>query len=270
MNEERNTRSMWIWIAVFVIVGLLSLFWFSSVASSEESFTGLYEDLDSKKTSVTSLMGVTAGAATAISLLPGDAGTPIADQMANLSGYFLVILTAIFIEKWMLTITGWLAFKILIPVGCGLLIASLLLSNDKLRQFGAKLILFAIVIFLIVPASIGLTSKIDKSSRESIKMTIEETEKETKKIKDAAGNDKDKNAIEKIIGTVKGGVSAKINEFEGLLKQISEHIAALIVTSCVVPIGVILFFFWVIKAITGIDINLPMPKGAGLLGRLRR
>ena len=40
------------------------------------------------------------------------------EQLADLSSHFLVVLCAIYLEKYLLTLTGFLAFKILIPVAC--------------------------------------------------------------------------------------------------------------------------------------------------------
>lgn len=51
-----------------------------------------------------------------ITLIPGDVGTPIAEKVADLSGYLLIVLCAIFLEKYLVTITGYAAFKIFIPV----------------------------------------------------------------------------------------------------------------------------------------------------------
>lgn len=257
MEEITKKKTAIAIMAVLVIIGLLSFFWISDIASSESNFAGIYSSLDEKKTTVTELMAVTAGSSTAISLLPGDAGTPIAEQMADLSGYFLFILTAVFLEKWLVTMMGMLAFRIMIPAACLIVIIAILTSSEAIRNIGIKVAIVALAFFLLVPASVLVTKQIDESAQESMKITIEETEKEAKEIKDAAQDDKDKNALEKLISRVKGGVSAKIKLFEGQLSKITEHIAVLIVTSCVIPIGVILFFFWIIKLVTGIEIKLP-------------
>ena len=111
--KKVERRTTVIIIAILVAIAIISLFWISGIASSEDSFQGTYNALDEKRTNVTELMGVTAASSTAISLLPGDAGTPIAEQLADLSGYFMFILAEIYLEKWMVTITGMLAFKIL-------------------------------------------------------------------------------------------------------------------------------------------------------------
>lgn len=259
--ELNITKKTIIAAIILIIIAAVSFFWIAGIASAEESFTGTYSSLEDKRTHVTELMGVTAASSTAITLLPGDAGTPIADQLADLSGYFMFILAAIYLEKWLVTITGMLAFKILIPAGCLLLAAVLLCVGEELRpvgyKFGIKLICFALMAFAIVPASVVVTEKIDASYQESIQQTIEDTKNDTQRIQDAANDDQDANALEKLMNKVKGGASAQLDKFENTLNRITESVAMLIVTSCAIPVAVLIFFFWIIRMITGINISLP-------------
>ena len=264
--SERNKTI--IIVAALAIVGLLSLFVISGFASSEESFPGTYAALDEKRTTVTELMGVTAASSAAISLLPGDAGTPIAEQLADLSGYFMFILGAICLEKWMVTITGMLAFKILIPAACLILILGKLFFGDTWRSVGIKLICFALMMFAIVPASIVVTEKIDASYEASMQQMIEDTRNDTEQIQVAAEKE-DSNAIEKFVNKVKGGVSGQLDKFENTLNRLTESIAVLIVTSCVIPIAVIVFFIWLIKLLTGVSIQIPNMRISKMAWRKR-
>ncbi|MCR5034757.1 MAG: beta-carotene 15,15'-monooxygenase [Clostridia bacterium] len=265
LSEKRKTVII---IAALAVVGLLSLFVISGFASSEESFPGTYAALDQKRTTVTELMGVTAASSAAISLLPGDAGTPIAEQLADLSGYFMFILGAICLEKWMVTITGMLAFKILIPAACLILILGKLFFGDTWRSVGIKLICFALMMFAIVPASIVVTEKIDASYEASMEQMIEDTRNDTEKIQ-AAAEDEDANAIEKFVKKVKGGVSGQLDKFENTLNRMTESIAVLIVTSCVIPVAVIVFFIWLIKLLTGVSIQIPNMRISKMAWRKR-
>lgn len=47
-----------------------------------------------------------------ITLIPGDVGTPIAEKVADLSGYLLIVLCAVYLEKYLVTLTGYAAFKL--------------------------------------------------------------------------------------------------------------------------------------------------------------
>ena len=274
-------------VVILLAVAAVSFFWIAGVASSEDSFTGTYQSLDQKRTTVTELMGVTAASSTAISLLPGDAGTPIATQLADLSGYFMFILAAIYLEKWMVTITGMLAFKILIPVACGILIlaqiiayraggsisetdeTSLYAMSDKWKEVGVKLILFGLMVFAVIPVSGIVTERIDASYQQSVQQTIEDTRNDAQKIRDTVGEEKDEGVVERLFNKVKGGVAGQLDKFENTLNRITEAIAVLIVTSCAIPLAVLAFFIWLIKLLTGINITIPRFRASKLLGRMK-
>ena len=68
--------------------------------------------LDEKKSTVTGLAAASISVSSAITLIPGDTATPIANELADLSTYFMVILSAVFLEKYLLTIIGFIVFKI--------------------------------------------------------------------------------------------------------------------------------------------------------------
>ena len=68
------------------------------------------QSLDDKKTTALELTAAATAASAAITLIPGDAGTPIADKLADLSSYFLIVVCAIYLEKYLVTITGLAAF----------------------------------------------------------------------------------------------------------------------------------------------------------------
>ncbi len=288
IRMKKNDRlKLVIIIGILAAIGLFSWLYLSGVASSEDSFQGTYASLDEKRTNVTELMGVTAASSTAISLLPGDAGTPIADQLADLSGYFMFILAAIYLEKWMVTITGMLAFKILIPVACGILIlaqiiayraggsisetdeTSLYAMSDKWKEVGVKLILFGLMVFAVIPVSGIVTERIDASYQQSVQQTIEDTRNDAQKIRDTVGEEKDEGVVERLFNKVKGGVAGQLDKFENTLNRITEAIAVLIVTSCAIPLAVLAFFIWLIKLLTGINITIPRFRASKLLGRMK-
>ena len=257
-NRKKEIVITCVIIGVLLVAAAVSYFYISGIASSEETFTGTYGALDAKRTTVTELMGVTAASSTAITLLPGDAGTPIAEQLADLSGYFMFIMAVLCFEKWMVTITGMVAFKIMIPVACLILIIARLMAGQKLAEMGFKILLVALMMFAIVPASVVLTEKIDESYQASIQQMIEDTKEDTQQIQSTVGDEKDDTIIEKLFSKVKGGVSGTLDKFEKTLNRITEAIAVLIVTSCAIPIGVLIFFLWLIKLVSGV--SLPIPK----------
>ncbi len=67
-----------------------------------------------------------------------------------MSSYFLVVLCAILLGKYLLTITGTVTFFILIPIACVLYILHVRFDWIGLRHLPAKLAVFGALIFLII------------------------------------------------------------------------------------------------------------------------
>ena len=160
--SDRNKTLKYVLVAVAVLVALLSFFAIAPVASSPEAHSGTIQSLDQKKDTVLGLVAASTGTSAAVTLLPGDTCTPIAEKLVDLSSDFLVVLAAIYLEKYLLTILGLAAFRVLIPLACLMVIAALLLRTSlALRQtilrLGAKFLLFGICAFLLVPV-IGVVS----------------------------------------------------------------------------------------------------------------
>ena len=60
-----------------------------------------------------------------ITALPGDTGTPVAEQLAQLSGNLGIVLAVLYLEKYLLTILWSVGLGILIPFALVLLAVSL-------------------------------------------------------------------------------------------------------------------------------------------------
>lgn len=254
-------------IIILVVMAFVSFFGFSALASDEGNYTGTYQVLTEKQNAVLGMTAATAVAATAITVLPGDIGTPVADEMADLSGYFVFILCAIFLEKWILTTFGMIAFKIIIPIALIAIIVGIVIANKGIRRIAIKLIIFALILFFIVPVSALITKEMDESYQESVNKTVTEINNDSEELNAAS---EDESALEKIINTFKDGAAGIANSFKEKLANFTEYVANLIVTSCVIPIAVVLLIIWIIKMMTGISIDLPKPKGSKVLHKFKK
>ena len=65
---------------------------------------------EKKKANVIALVVSSAAALTAVSFIPGDARSPIANKPLDLSSNLLIILAAVYLEKYLLTTLGLLLF----------------------------------------------------------------------------------------------------------------------------------------------------------------
>ena len=256
-NMDRKNIAL---IAAALIVMLLFIFVISKAAADPANHTQTLEALDEKKTDVLTMTATSAGAATAIAAIPGDATTPVANKLADLTSYFLIILMVIFLEKYLVTLTGYATFNILIPIACVLFIAGIVAARRTLKVWAAKVAVFGVVIFLIIPASMKVSSIIEETHEISMENAIQEAEEITEEINEST--DSDGNIIEQALDKLAGGVSGLLDKGEQILNQFIESIAVMFVTSCLIPIAVLMFVLWLVKMMFEVQINVPreLPK----------
>ena len=247
-------------VGILLVILLLSMTVVSKFASDPENHTKTIESLDEKKADVLKLTATSAAASTALAAIPGDATTPVANKLADLTSYFLIILMVVFLEKYLVTLTGYVTFFILIPAACVLLASGICLDKTFLKILAVKIAVFGFVIYAIIPFSMNISAMIEDTYESSIEMTLKEAEDITNEINEST--DSEGNIIEKALSKIQDGVSGILKKGEKLLNQFIEAIAVMMVTSCLIPVVVLLFMLWVIRIVFGININVPksMPK----------
>lgn len=291
----KNNITKCICAVILVVIGILSFTTVSQYASAPEHHKTTIASLDDKKETVLELTAATTATSALITLLPGDTATPIAEKMADLSTYLLVVLCAVFLEKYLVTITGYAAFRYLIPAACVLFLINLAVNNETIRKLASKLLIFGLAIFVVVPASVKMSDLIENTYRAQIESAMEEA-KETQDIvgdvsdrestteaasdtqsdrKEQSANndttsdsgvfgflDKAKDAISNAKDSVNDAVSNVAISSEELVKKVEntlnrfiEAVAVMIITSCVIPMLVLVFFFWLIKILLEVDVT---------------
>ena len=247
--------------ALLLALALVSFFPVAQKMSQPQTFSHAIESLDKKQETVLELTAASTAASAAITLLPGDAATPIAEKLADLSGYFLIVLCAIFLEKYLLTVMAGAAFRVLLPLACVLLAASLFFYRDTLRALSKKLALFALAVVLIIPTSIFL---FETTYRASIDATVESAMQTTEAIGKATDENADSEAksglsglFSKVTEGVSSAATAAVDKLKHVLNDFLEALAVMLVTSCLIPVLVLVFFVWLLKLFLGVDAPAP-------------
>ena len=282
---------------ILLLVAILSVTVIGKYVSAPENHQKTIASLDEKKQTVIELTAASTVTSALITLLPGDTATPIAEKMADVSGYLLIVLCAIYLEKYLVTITGYVAFTYLIPAACVLWILNLFFANATVRKLAAKLAVFGIAIFLVVPASVKISDLIGDTYQAQIEATIEDA-KSTQNILENSdsGNDtgeaeigtgtteaatantqektnsesgsvsnifdwaKDafssaKDSVANVVENVTISTEELVQKVENSLNHFIEAVAVMIITSCVIPMLVLLLFFWMVKIVLDVDLS---------------
>lgn len=251
---------------ILLVVTVLLSFFVAKVVSNPSFNAATIASLDDKKATVLKLAASSAASSTALSLLPGDVATPIANQLASLTSYFIVVLSAILLEKMLVSVVGYVSFTYIIPAACTSGILYLFFKKDVFKTIGIKLAIFGIVIFMAIPASIKVSDLIYSSQQARVEQTVEIAEKNEEYITDKKDElaKEDKNWFSKIGDYWAGltskiglGVSDIVKKGENSLNNFLDATAILIITTCIIPIIVILLFVWMIKILFNFDIKLP-------------
>lgn len=254
-------------VVIPLLIAFLSVFVVAKFAASPDFHAKSLEALNEKQTTVLELAAASTAASAAITLIPGDTATPIAEKLADLSSGFLLVLCAIYLEKYLLTITGYVAFDFLIPIACLLCIIQVFIKWDGLRVLARKLVIFGIAIVLVIPASVKVSNLIEDTYQASIDSTLaaaKETTEDVENSLEESGGETDEGFLSGLfskltdgISGVASGISEKVGE---MVNNFMEALAVMLVTSCAIPILVLVFFAWLVKLL--FNVNLPVGSSA--------
>ena len=238
MENEKQKKILFALIPI--VIALLSFFVIARFTSSTEFNAKTIQSLDDKKTTVMELAAASTAASAAITLILGDVGNPIA--CVFFSGYLL-----------------W--------------------RKEILRVVAQKFLLFGLAVYLVIPASVKVADMIETTYASSIESTIETAKQTTDEIESETGESgqvDDKSSNEKsqsdsdsdskenaggffsgLFNKVQEGVSTATANVENVLNNFIEALAILLVTSCLIPILVLIFFVWLVKMLLGLNIDIP-------------
>lgn len=237
MKNEKVMKSL---IAVLLLVlAVFSFVFVGDVAENPKAYSHTIAALDQKEQNVLKLTAGATATSVLITLIPDDIATPLADKLADVAGYLLIVICAVYAEKYLLTITGFAAFRILIPLACIFGIVSLFRKNSWSRQLAVKLVVFAAVAVLVIPVSIRTSEMVEGVYRESIESTLEEAEQAQDEV---------------------GSQDAIMEKAKAIINNYVQAVAIFIVTSCVIPVVVLIFFSWVLRMLFGINFVVRPPK----------
>lgn len=255
-------------VALLIIAALLSEFVGRPHFENVETWSGTIEVIDAKKNNVLALTTSTIALSAAISALPDDTGTPVAEQLTQLSGNLGIVLAALYLEKYLLTVLGFLSFGVLGPAAFVLLAASLLAhgrlsTGHTLFILGVRILLIGIIAVTVVPASVWVTQRIDETYQISISQTEPEGSAEES---EPAGDESQENknfwdsiasGAAQLVSNLKDGIKSVT---DGVVEQVTnliEGTIVMIVTSCLVPLLVLAVFLWMGHSLMGIDVSAP-------------
>lgn len=263
-------------ICTVILISLIILF--STVVlpflHNPKTYTPIIQILDEKKSNVLKLLTASSSASVLITAIPGDTATPIATKVADLSSAFLLILTILYLEKYLLTIIGTFAC-LTICLGFILLIISIWRQKTS-RKTGIKFIVCAGISLTIIPGSTLITHMIDQTYETSIQETIDNAVSSSKEeIIDEQTESKNvwdqiAYGFSQIVDTISSSASKAYEWAQNALNNFIEATAVMLVTSCLIPVITFLIAVWLAKNLIERITDRPIEMNSQIIPTLKK
>ena len=249
-------------ILILVLIGVFSFFVITSWLPDRGFIKDSIKSVEESSNTVMKFSAATLSTSLAISALPDDFATPLADSLADMNIYFIAILVMLHFEQLLIRYGVKLAFAIAIPVACGIGILSILLKKELLKGIAARVAVLGLAVALVVPCSTHITNYVAADLTAYVENTIADTEDGADKLNEAMdGGTEEQTIFEKLsdlFQTAINDMSNLMSHFQNTIRKCMNSIAILILTNCLMPIVNFFILKWVLKET--FHIALPMPQ----------
>ena len=240
-----------------ILIAALSFFFLAGILSSPETYSGIIRSIDDKVETVLKLTASSTAASAGITAIPGDVGTPIAEKLADFSEYGILILCVLYAEKYLLSILGSGVFKFIIPIACMLYPLGFFRDLEGIKPILKKIAIVSLALYFVIPLSVHISDRIYETYQASIDNTISAAEDLAEDAVIAGSSAEAQNAIQRIWSALSDSASSLAERGAEILNRFIESLAVMIVTSCVIPILVLLFSLWIINQVFGFSLPAP-------------
>lgn len=217
------------------------------------------ESIEKSQETIMTFSGATLATSVAISALPDDFASPLANTISDLNVYLIFMLIVVFVEKLIVLEGTKISFACIIPLACGLYVIHIWSKYDLCRQLARKFMILGISIILVIPISTHFTEYICADYLTYVDETIEATQAGADKINEAMEVDEDGTIFEKLstaFETAIQGIKDLLIYFDGVVKKCVNSIAIMIVTTFVLPLLILMLFKWLLKELFALNIPL--------------
>lgn len=251
-------------VLALLLIAAISFFVVTAKLPETDFVKDSLKSVEDSSSTVMKLSAATLATSLAISALPDDFATPLADSLADMNVYFIAILAVLLLEKILIGYGIELAFAVVIPLACVMLALSIGLKKEALKTFAVRLCVLALTVAFVVPVGTHTAEYVAADLAEYVEETIVETEAGAGKLNEAMqGGETDKTVFEKlsdIFQTAVDSVSDLMLHFRNTIRKCMNSIAILILTNCLIPLITFFILRWMLKESFHVVIPLPPLK----------
>lgn len=250
-----------------LLIAALSFFAFASWLPDSGFVGDSLESLEESSDTVMEFSAATLAVSLAISALPDDFATPLAESLTDMNLYFVAILVVLFLEKLLLQYGIKAACTALIPLACLIWGVYLVTKRGVWRSLAVRICVLALAVAFVVPCSTHITGVVAADLTAYVHETIQETGDSAGKLNEAMeSGGEDQTIFERLsdlFQTAIQGVTDLLTHFQDTIRKCMNAIAILILTDCLMPLLTLFVFKWLLGEL--FRITLPLPS----MGRRR-
>lgn len=252
-----------------VVAIVLSFACIGPFLSNPETHQDTLKIINDSKDKAVFLSATVTIASTALSLLPDDTATPLANEISNLSTPLMIIVCILYFEQFMLTLLETLAFRILVPIGLFFIILNVLTGKKGWILYAKRLILLAIVCACIIPASTYVVDVINKTFSEKIDGIDAKIDEVRRAFENIIGGENDGNILT-FFSNVATGVGSVFVFAKDALGFMVDGVVVLFITSCLIPAATAIVFIWFMKSIMNDKIENIEDTAMSVINKVKR
>lgn len=213
------------------------------------------DSLEKSQETIMTFSGTTIATSIAISALPDDFASPLAQTISDLNVYFVFMLIVVFVEKLLVVEGIKIALACVIPAACVLYILYVLSTKMVFKDFAKKLLVLGIAVITVIPISTHFTGTVCDDYMAYVDQTIEETEAGAEDLDDS--------------NSLIPNVSNMLANFKNVVKKCVNSIAIMVVITFVVPLLMMFLFRWLLKELFSLQISIPNKQWDDLQNKVK-
>jgi len=257
---KTDSAKLAIKVLIVILCAAISFVFAADAVSRTQLISDTLQSLEKSNSTILAFSAAALGTAIAISAIPGDFGSPLADKIADLNDYLLLLLVVVFVERLIVVNGISIAFKILIPAACILVGLFFATKKELLKSIAVKLVILAIAISLVIPFSSWIVKTVCSEYTDYVEVTIDETKDCTDKFNQEAENESDEASLfDKLASTLKvvgSSLAGVLDTFKQMIGKLSNALAILVVTTFVIPIAAFLILLFILKQLFSLNLSV--------------
>ena len=264
----------WKRIAAFALILILmvcSVTFLGKTFTNPQTYSDTIQSIDDKKMTVLGTSATIAATATALAIIPDDSTTPLASKLMELSGYLLLVVCVLVLEKSLLTVFGAVSCYVLFPIAGSLALAYIINKKKSILTWAFKLAVLALALLVIVPASAKISDYIYEVNQVKIEQQAEEAVQPTEAEAEAEPQQDTRpwyqkwwdgvtTAVDDVVDSISNAAKEAIKNGQDELNKFTDQVAIFVIAYCAIPIFVIFLLIWLLKILFGINIDVNPSK----------